>query len=175
MSTQVRRNDTLLLVGLGLVAIGIVALADQLIGASNADLKDAVVFAGLAALLLVATIGTRSYGLLIGAMAFAGLSAAKYAVTSGEDSGGAVLLGPGVGLIAAYAIGTLAFGRRHWWPLVPGAIMSLLGGLLVFGGETGARLAGTIWPIVLIGLGVLVLAGASAVRHSQAPHQRSHP
>lgn len=154
-----RRTDhTPLLIGLGLVAAGMVLLVERAVGDGNADLKDTLVFAGLAALLVVALIATRGYGFLIAAMLFAGLSAAKYAVILGEDSGGAVLLGPGIALLAAYAVGVVALGRTPWWPLVPGSILTLLGALVVFGGRPGAELAGRIWPIVLVGIGVLVFA-----------------
>ncbi len=173
MSTRPRANQTPMLIGLGLVAIGIVLLADQFISIDNADLKDALVFGGLAAVFLVALIVTRGYGFLLAAMVFAGLSAAKYAVMRGEDSGGAVLLGPGLGFLVAYAIGALALPRTHWWPLVPGTILTLLGGLLVFGGQAGAQLAGQIWPIVFIGIGVLMLAGVAAARRPQASHPPS--
>ncbi len=163
MRAHARRNDAPLLVGLAIVGVGVVVVADR-IAQGNADLRDTTVFAGLAALLLIATVAARSYGSLIAALAFAGLAVAKYAVMSGENSGGAVLLGPGVGFLMAYAIGTLAFGPRHWWPLVPGAVMAWLGGLLVFGGEAGAALAGTTWPIVIVGLAVLVVAAIRSVR-----------
>lgn len=163
MSTQIRQNEAPLLVGLAIVGVGVVVIADR-VAPGNADLSDTIVFSAFAALLLVATIAARSHGALIAALAFAGLAAAKYAVMSGEDSGGAVLLGPGVGFLMAYAIGTLAFGPRHWWPLVPGAVMAWLGGLLVFGGEAGAALAGATWPVVLVGVGILMVAGVSAIR-----------
>ncbi len=164
MSAEARRSDAPLVVGLAIAGIAVVLVAER-IAAGSADLRDTIVFAGFGVLLLVATVAGRSYGSLIAALAFAGLAVAKYAVMSGEDSGGAVLLGPGVGFLLAYAVGTLAFGPRHWWPLVPGAVMAWLGGLLVFGGEAGAALAATTWPIVLVGLAVLVWAGVSASRH----------
>lgn len=169
MSTRARANDTPLLVGLGLVAVAIAVLAEFLrIG--DADLKDTLVFGGFAVVLLVAVIVTRGYGFLIGAFFFAGLSAAKYAVMTGEDSGGSVLLGPGIGFLAAYAVGALALRPAHWWPLVPGTILALLGGLLVFGGDAGAQIAGTIWPIVLIGIGVLAV---EAFRVTRRPASRT--
>jgi biotin transporter BioY len=170
MSTRPRADNPPLLVGLALVAIGIVLLANQFVDVNDADLKDTLVFGGLAAVFLVALILTRGYGFLIAALTFAGLSAAKYAVMQGEDSGGAVLLGPGIGFLAAYAIAAVVFAPTHWWPLVPGTILTLLGGLLVFGGEPGAQLAGQIWPIVFVGIGVLVWAVFAAMRRRQVLH-----
>jgi hypothetical protein len=169
MITPVRTVNTPFLVGLALVASVFVVLM-QLITVGNADLKDTVLFAGFAVLLLTASIATRGYGFLIAALAFAGLSAAKYAVMSGEDSGGAVLLGPGIGFLVAYLIGALVLQRRKdLWPLLPGVGMTLLGGLLVFGGEPGTAFAGQIvWLVLILGIGGLILAGAAAVRRSQA-------
>lgn len=171
MATRRPADHRPLLIGLGLVAVGIVALADQFVTTNDADLRDALVFGGLAAVFIVALVATSGYGFLIAGMALAGLSAAKYAVMLGEDSGGAVLLGPGLGLLLAYAVGAVAFGRGRWWPLVPGTILTLLGGLLVFGGQAGAQLAGQIWPIVLIGIGLLTLAAFAPTRRSREAHR----
>ncbi len=175
MSTSVRTDNTPVLVGLGLVAIGLVVILGQFIVIDDANLKDTLVFAGLAVILFVASIATRGFGFLIAALAFAGLSAAKYAVMSGEDSGGAILLGPGIGFLVAYAIGALILERRKdWWPLAPGIGMTILGGLLVFGGEAGAAFAGqVVWLVLILGIGALMLAGTAAVRRSQAPAPKS--
>jgi len=165
MNTRVRTNDILWIGGVILVGFGLTLVADRY--TTDADFRDSLVFGGVAVASIVALVATRLYGFILSTMLFAGLSAAKYAVMLGEDSGGAVLLGPGVAFLAIYAIGALAFDRTHWWPLVPGAILTLLGGLLVFGGQAGNELAGQIWPIVLLGIGVLVLEGFFARRRAQ--------
>jgi hypothetical protein len=164
MSTAVRTDRTALVVAFTLVAVGLALLADQFLDIANRDLRDTLIFAGLAAVFLIAVLVTRSYGFLIATTAFAGLAAAKYAVFSGEDSGGSVLLGPGLGLIVAYVIGAVALDRTNPWPLIAGGVMALLGGLLVFGGEAGAGLAGQVWPLVLVALGLIVLAIAATRR-----------
>ena len=174
MITPARIVNTPFLIGLALLGSAFVLLM-QVIAFGNADLKDTVVFAGIAVVFIVASIATRRYGYLIVALALAGLSAAKYAVMSGEDSGGAVLLGPGIGFLVAYVIGALARGRRQdLWPLIPGLAMTLLGGLLVFGGEAGASFAGQIvWVVLILGVVALALVGVDAVRRSQTAVTRS--
>jgi predicted membrane protein len=49
--------------------------------------------------------------------------------------------------------------KPHWWPLIPGGIMAVIGAGLLFGGVfmQGLTLLGQIWPIFLILLGLYVL------------------
>lgn len=161
---QTLRKDDPAPVAFVLIAIGLALFADQFL-----DFADFAVLGSISVVFVVALVATRAYGFLIPAMIFAGLSAGTYAVSLGEDSGGAVVLGLGGGFIAIYALSSLFFARSHWWPLIPGTILTLVGGSLVFGGAAGAELAGRVWPLVLVGIGLLMLLGAGNARRPQAP------
>lgn len=154
------------LAGLILVAIGLALLANQLF-----DLNGTVVLGALAAVFVVMLVVTREYGFLIPAAILTGLTAGVGAVTLGQASGGAVLLGLGGAFFVVYVAGTLAFDRPHWWPLVPGGILTTLGAALVFGGPDGVQAVGRLWPVILVVIGVLLLAGTFTRR---APARREH-
>jgi hypothetical protein len=152
--------------GLILIGIGLALLANQLF-----QLNGTIVLGALAAMFFVILVITREYGFLIPAAIFTGLTAGVGAVTLGEASGGAVLLGLGGAFFGVYVVGTLAFDRPHWWPLIPGGILTTLGASLVFGGPNGIQAVGRFWPLILVAIGILLLAGTFTRR---APARREH-
>ena len=72
-----------------------------------------------------------------------------------------VVLGLGLGFLAIYAArrcvqrGARAQGR--WWPLIPGAILTIIAGAESTFGPEGARLITLGWPIILIAAGAWLL------------------
>ncbi len=134
-----------MLPGLILILLGVLFLLGR------TALGSAILLGGLGAIFLVAYFATRSYGLLIPGCLLAGLGI-------GELIGGSSL-GLGVGFIAIFVIDLSVRGKSHWWPLIPGAIITL--------GAVGDRanvvlaplrgLVSNTWPLLLIGIGVLLL------------------
>ena len=66
--------------------------------------------------------------------------------------------GLGLGFIAIFVIATLYQGRSHWWPLIPGGILLVSG--LAEGSQAFRDLLAVGWPVVLILIGLIFLAGA---------------
>jgi predicted benzoate:H+ symporter BenE len=60
------------------------------------------------------------------------------------------------GFLGIWVLGSLyRLPQSHWWPLIPGGILTLIG--LVQLGRTEVSGALTLWPVVLIIIGALVL------------------
>ena len=107
---------------------------------------------------------TRQYGLLVPGGILTGLGAGIVASQSlagtDEMAAGIVVLGLGLGFLSIWGIGgLLRVAGHHWWPLVPGGILAVIGGSLLVGGQAVQVL--DYWPVVLIGLGLAVLWRAS--------------
>ena len=87
-------------------------------------------------------------------------------VEAGSD--GAVLIGLGLGFVSIWVIGNLMrVVVRHWWPLIPGGIMALIGAVLLSGRVMDDVLRW--WPLVLVTVGVLVVARALVSRSRGVP------
>ncbi|MDP9252386.1 MAG: hypothetical protein M3O80_05205 [Chloroflexota bacterium] len=102
---------------------------------------------------------TRRYGLLIPAGILTGLGAGILLEDLGV-AGEPVMLGLGLGFLAIYAVDALTSGAREpgrWWPLIPGAIVTVIAGASGTFGEQGARAIEQGWPILLIALGAWLL------------------
>jgi len=107
---------------------------------------------------------TRAYLLLVVGCILFGLGVGsfgeRYLYLWGEFSE----IGLGAGFILIYLIG-LAYERRaHWWPLIPGTILILLG--LQKWGRVWRFLLSDGWPLILVIIGVLVLLGTLGRRRS---------
>ena len=83
------------------------------------------------------------------------------AATAFEDTlfrfGNPALLGLGCGFVGIYLVALLYERRSHWWPLIPGAALILLG---FPDTERVFRWLIDNWPLVLVLIGVLTLLGA---------------
>jgi hypothetical protein len=170
MTTHDRATESPQRAGLILITIGLALLANQLF-----DLGGAFVLGAIAVVFFVALATTREYGFLIPAMIFTGIAAGVAATELGDQSGGAVVLGLGGAFLGVYVIGALFFGRPHWWPLIPGGILSTIGGSLILGGPEGVETVGRFWPLVLVVIGLLLLLGVSGPRRSQATRPEPRP
>jgi hypothetical protein len=100
---------------------------------------------------------TRVYLLLILGCILFGLGVGsfgeRYFYVWGEFSE----IGLGVGFVLVYLIKLVYERCSHWWPLIPGGVLILLG--LQSWGRVWRFLLSDGWPLILVIIGVLVLLG----------------
>ncbi len=142
--------------GVVLIVIGVAMLVGQLAGDAGRFILLGI---GLALLVLYAV--SRSPGTLIGGGIVTGLGAGVLAASylEGDPAGAAVLFGLGGGFILVWLIGLVAgHEETRIWPLVPGAILIIVGAGVY--SQADPKLMGTIGPIAVIVLGVIVILAA---------------
>jgi hypothetical protein len=79
---------------------------------------------------------------------------------SGQAQGGLVTLGLGLGFLLIMPIQQFVTRQTaHWWPLIPGGILTLTGFGLLLGdaGLTMLSWVGRLWPLAVIGVGIALL------------------
>jgi hypothetical protein len=141
-----------------LIIVGIGGLATQLLE-TRLDVGGWVVLL-IGLTFLGAFFTTHRYGFLVPGGILSGLGVGivlqQSLALSGEQSGGIVVLGLGLGFASIWAIGALtrAVGQ-HAWPLIPGVILGTVGTALMIGGQAIQLL--DYWGIGVIALGVLLL------------------
>jgi hypothetical protein len=140
--------------GVILIVVGVTLFAVQLL---HLDADVIVLVIGL--VFAIAYAGTRRYGLLIPAGILTGLGAGILLEDFGV-MGEPVVLGLGLGFLAIYGGDLLTSGARapgRWWPLIPGAILTVIAGAESTFGAEGARVIQQGWPILLIAVGAWLL------------------
>ena len=133
-------------------------------------------FIGLA--LLAVFVIRREYGFLVpgSILTGVGIGIALEPATSGDTESGVMMLALAGGFLGIWVIGSLyRLPQNHWWPLIPGGILTLIG--LVQLSRTDVEGALRLWPVILIILGALVLGRTisrrTVVRHRVAQAPRS--
>lgn len=144
-----------------LIAVGAAGLFVQLIQPTYDIGGWIVLLIGVG--LLGAFVFTRGYGYLVPAGILTGLGvgivASEAIALTGEQTGGTVVLGLGLGFLSIWVIGSLlSVAESHWWPIIPGGILAVVGGALLIGGQAVDLL--DYWGVAIIALGLLVLARA---------------
>ena len=143
--------------GAVLIAIGAGLLLGQVFGDAGQFI---LVGIGIVLLLLFAV--SRNPGTLIGGGIVTGLGAGVLvaANTTGDIAGAAVLFGLGLGFVGVWLVGTLLrIPETKVWPLIPGAILLVIG-IVVLAGPEAAEALEWLWPVALIGVGVVVIVAA---------------
>jgi hypothetical protein len=143
--------------GAVLIVIGAGILLGQVFGDA-----EQYILLGIGVLLLVLFAVSRNPGTLIGGGIVTGLGVGVViaANTTGDIAGAAVLFGLGLGFVGVWLVGTLMrIKETTVWPLIPGAILVVLG-FVVLAGPEMAEAFEWLWPLLLIGLGVGVIGAA---------------
>ncbi len=148
--------------GVLLIAIGLVLLIAQWF-----DVTGAAALGSIAGVLLVMYVSTRRYGFLIPGMILGGLAVGVGFQGSGYDpEGGIVVAGLGAGFLAIFVVDSFVAGAERWWPLVPGALLVLVGATQIAEGAGAAAEIAKLWPLGLVLAGLVVLLGSIRARRS---------
>lgn len=147
-----------------LIVIGLLALVGQLL--PNPELGYFIVPA-LALIFLVWGIVSRQVGLLIPGGVLAGIGLGIFLTrwlyggveAAGTDSAGMFLLSFAAGWGLITLLSALFTDKTHWWPLIPGSILAVIGAGLLIGGVAQQLLQwiGLIWPVILIAAGLYLI------------------
>ena len=145
-----------LVAGLVIASIGLFFLAGQL----EPDIgRFVTMFIGLA--LLAVFVVTREYGFLVpgSILTGVGIGIVLDGAASGQAEAGVMMLALAGGFLGIWVIGSIyRLSENHWWPLIPGGILTLIG--MVQLTQTDVAGALRLWPVVLIVLGAFLLAKA---------------
>ena len=151
-----RRDPGGLVAGLVIAGIGLFFLAGQL----EPDIgRFVTMFIGLA--LLAVFVVTRQYGFLVpgSILTGVGIGIVLDSTASGEAESGVMMLAIAGGFLGIWVIGSLyRLAENHWWPLIPGGILTLIGMVQLTRTDVAGALR--LWPVILIVLGAFVLARA---------------
>jgi hypothetical protein len=144
----------------GVIALGLVMLVATV---TDTLLLDQLIVLLLGVIFLAWGVAVRHPGPLIPGCILSGLGVGILlsqwlsASISGQAQGGIVTLGLGLGFLLIMPVQQMVTRQTaHWWPLIPGGILSVTGfGLLL--GDPGMLWIGRLWPLALIGVGAVLL------------------
>lgn len=145
-----------------LILIGLLTLAGQYI---QSEWFGLLILPALGLIFLAWGIISREFGLLIPGGVLSGIGLGAFLITgplSGlpeERTGGIFLLAFAAGWFLITLLSTITKHGLAWWPLIPGAILGLIGGALIVGGPAlrVLELVGQGWPIILIAIGLYMI------------------
>jgi hypothetical protein len=146
--------------GVVVVALGLIMLIATL---TDSALVDQMIVLLLGVIFLAWGVMVRHPGPLIPGCILTGLGTgillSQWLSTSisGQAQGGLVTLGLGLGFLLIMPVQQFVTRQAaHWWPLIPGGILSVTGlGLLL--GDPELLWFGRLWPLALIGVGIALL------------------
>lgn len=150
-----QQNRGRIIAGAVLILLGVAFFAMQFLGSVGSA---AILFA-VGVIFLAAYFYTRTYGFLIPGCILAGLALGQLAGQAGMFSfTGLSGIGLGIGFLAIFVIDWLYAQNMRWWPLIPGGILVVTG--LASANENLQVLLQKGWPLILVVIGLIVLAGA---------------
>jgi len=146
-------NRARLIPGLILIFLGVVFLLMQYF-----EFGPGVFLLLLGFAFLIPYVFTRAYGLLIPGCILAGIGLGLVFDRPPLVTPITVLLGLGLGFLAIYVVQLVVARSSHWWPLIPGGILVLVG--IAEGFPQAETLIEKGWPLILIFTGLLILVGS---------------
>jgi hypothetical protein len=111
----------------------------------------------------------RSYGLMIPGGILLGLGLGSVGESILNSFGGLEQIGLGIGFVSIYVIPLIYEGTSSWWPLIPGGILIVTG--LSEGSKTFERLFEVGWPLIIVFIGLVLLAGAFGLTGRKKPDE----
>jgi hypothetical protein len=154
-----------LLPGVLLVVIGLVILLT-----TTARVGGRLIPGAIGVCFLAAYAYQRRYGYLVAGSILTGLGAGVVFDSSLGGNGAAVVSGLGFGFVTVFAVDSLrGLHRSHWWPLIPGTVLLLVGLEIATRNETMLSWLANWWPLAVIIAGVLaIIRAASRPRHTSS-------
>ncbi len=144
-------NRARLIPGLILIVLGIMFLLMQYF-----EFGPGLFLVLLGLVFLIPYVLTRSYGMLIPGCILAGIGIGLIFDRPPLGTTVAVPIGLGLGFLAIFVVQLIMARSSHWWPLVPGSILVLVG--VAEGVPQAQTLIEKGWPLVLVLIGLLILA-----------------
>jgi hypothetical protein len=153
-----QRPDGRIVAGVMLIVFGALALLATFNNSSEVGL---FILPTLGILFIVWGLIARVPGLLIPGGILTGLGLGTlfaqlaFAWAAGDTRGGIILLGLGVGFLMIMPLILIISPARHWWALIPGSILAIIGLALLAGGPALSVLGvvGRLWPVIPIIIG----------------------
>ena len=145
-------NRVRLIPGLILIVLGVMFLLMQYF-----EFGPGLFLLLLGLIFLIPYLLTRSYGMLIPGCILAGIGVGLMFDRPPLGTSVAVPIGLGLGFIAIFVVQLIVARASHWWPLIPGSILVLVG--IAEGIPQAQTLIEKGWPLVLVLIGLLILAG----------------
>ena len=147
-----------------LIVIGLLALVGQLLPSPELGFY---IVPALGLIFLVWGILSRQVGLLIPGGVLGGIGLGIFLTrwlyggveVAGTDSAAVFLLSFAAGWSLITLLSALFTEKTHWWPLIPGGILAVIGAGLMIGGVAQQLLQwiGFIWPVILIAAGIYLI------------------
>lgn len=164
MTTNQSTNKTRqnYITGIALVLIGLFIFAVQYIQSKWLGLA---ILPGLGIIFLAWGLISRNFGLLIPGGILSGLGAGVFLIEGpfssieGIDKGGLIMVSFAAGWALIALLSRFTSGKFELWPLIPGAIIGLIGAGLFAGGKALEimNLIGKSWPLGLIAVGLYLI------------------
>jgi hypothetical protein len=151
-----------IVLGVMLIAIGLLVFVSQVVDLPQIEL---LILPGLAVIFLLWGVITREIGLMIPGGILAGvalgvyLMIGPYAGQIEENQAGTFLLAFSAGWALISLLSVISKQGFQWWPLIPGAIIGLVGLAIMRGGAAMQLLEiiGYAWPLALVAVGAYLL------------------
>jgi hypothetical protein len=157
--------------GLVLIAIGLLALFGQLLPEGITSNLGLYIVSALGLIFIIWGIAARNDGLMIPGGILSGIGLGIILIEgvrwpANVDEGGVFMLAFAAGWVLIVGLTAVFTPKTHWWPLIPGGIMAVIGLAVLFGGlfMTALELVGILWPVALIILGLFILYQARRPR-----------
>ncbi|MFQ5419520.1 MAG: hypothetical protein ACE5EY_04050 [Anaerolineae bacterium] len=167
MNKQLKKDRNEWVMGAVLVLVGLVTLVGRFVEI-NGDFWGLLFLPALGAGFLLWGVLSRKAGLIIPGNILSGGGLGSFLVAlpfadSGIDDGGIFMLAFALGWVAITVLTAVFTKETHWWPLIPGGIMAVIGLGILFGGVFLSILTfmGKIWPVFLILMGIFVIMTAN--------------
>jgi hypothetical protein len=113
----------------------------------------------LGSLFLAGYVHRRQYRLLVPAGILLGFGFGSLGGNTWLEFGEPTMLGLGAGFVSIFVIALLVERRSHWWPLIPGGVLILLG---LPDTDQIVRYIFDNWPLILVAVGLIVLLSSLA-------------